>query len=140
MKNGESLREKRERFGLFIAQHATMRDFTDDSIAHESHHFEGGRFVERAHHALFVPQGAAAAQYVFHHVADEALILFELAREPDEPRTFFTDENRLGRVDQFGPGPRRRKTKLCEQVFSVVEDSGVNEKGDAEDLTAILVR
>ena len=140
MKNCAPLREEGERFWLFIAQDATMGDFTDYAVAHESHGFERSGFMERTHHALFIPQGSAAAQDVFHHVENEALILFELARETDELQTLFTGEYCLGLFDQFRPEARRRKTILFEKIFSVVKDSCVNKKRHAEDLTAILIR
>src|SRR4030095_3590838 len=117
-----------------------MGNFADDTIAHESHRFQRGGFLKRADQALFIPKGSAAAQDVFHHVANEALILFELARETDELQTLFTGEYRLGLFDQFRPEARRRKAILFEKIFSVVKDSGVNKKGHTEDLTAILIR
>ena len=109
VKNRSSLSEERKRFRLFVGEDAPMGDFTDNPVAHEAHRLDRARLIERAHQALFVPQGAAVAKNVFHHVTDEAFVLFELTGKADEVWISLAGKHGLGRFYQFGPGARGRQ-------------------------------
>src|SRR5215813_14583406 len=116
-----------------------MRDLADDMVADETHRRQGRRLIEGTYQLLIIPQVTAVAQNIFHHVADKPLVLFELAGEADELRVFFLGQSRFCPLHQFRPGARWWYTMFFQEIFPVVEQSCVNEKGDPEDLPAIAI-
>src|SRR5262245_5310140 len=116
-----------------------MRDLADDMVADETYRRQGGRLIEGAYQLLIIPEVAAVAHNIFHHVADKPLVLFELAGEADELRVFLFGHNRFCPLHQFRPGARWWHAIFLQQILPVVEQSCVNEKGDPEDLATIAI-
>ena len=116
-----------------------MRNLADDAVAHEAHRFQGARPIEGAHQMLIIPQVAAVAQNIFHHVADKSLVLLELTGKADELGVLLVGENRFCVFHQFRPGARWRYAIFLQEILSVVAQAGVDEKGAAEDLPAIVI-
>src|SRR5262245_25826766 len=116
-----------------------MSDFADDMIADEPYRRHGGRLIEGTYQLLIIPEVAAVAQNILHHVEDHATVLFELARKADELRIFLFGQNRFCPLHQFRPGLRWWHAIFLQEILPVVEQSCVDKKGDAEDLTAIAI-
>ena len=96
--------------------------------------------VERADHALFIPERAAVAQDILHHVADQAFVLFELSGEADELAILFAAKNGFGCLEHLVPGLRRRDRIFFQEIFSVIEQAGVDEHRHAKNAAAIAIR
>src|SRR4029077_12799614 len=100
-----------------------MGDLADDMVADETHCRQGRRLIESAYQLLIIPQVAAVAQNIFHHVADKSLVLFELAGKANELGVFFLGQNRFCRLHQFRPSPRWWYTIFLQEILPVIEQS-----------------